>query len=320
MDFKEGGLITGGSTQAKNDYNAYIYATGTEEFNWKKTTLVLLIGCETGAENPITVNGEKLPNLVQDIYNKGAGEVIGFKEKIRAKDIEKWVNSFNQRLREGKTFLTCISNTLAQSYIDDCIKNIYFLGDSTLFFNSNGYATLKTQRNEQQFNSDIKYYSESDIKNINEFMIKNYNKFNLNDYYVSINIASINEKEYPVIDYKYKIGEFITNTGYVVLIRENKIFDIVDNTNLNLTTEQIDELKNFSVNNIEDLEKIKENNIKELEKDLNIVKVEKNSQQIQLKYDADENKKYVEISTKVQRKIENQENYEESIEKKMYEI
>lgn len=320
MDFKEGGLITGGSTQAKNEYNTYIYATGTEEFNWKKTTLVLLIGCKTGDENPVTVNGQKLPNLVQDIYNKGAGEVIGFKEEIRAKDIEKWVNSFNQRLQEGKTFLTCISNTLAQSYIDDCIKNIYFLGDSTLFFNSNGYATLNTQINEQKFNSDIKYYSESDIKNINDFMIENYNKFNLNDYYVSINIANINEKEYPIIDYKYKIGEFITNTGYVVLIRENKIFDIIDNTNLNLTTEQIDELKNFSVNNIEDIEKIKKDNIKELEKDSNIVKVEKNSQQIQLKYDADENKKYVEISTKVQRKIENQENYEESIEKKMYEI
>lgn len=320
MDFKEGGLINGGSEKARNLYDVEKMQTGTEEFNWRKSTLVLLLGCETGANETKIINGEKLPNMVQDIYNKGAGEVIGFRESIEEKDIKKWIKSFNQRLQEGKTFLTCISNTLAQSYINDSIKNIYFLGDSTLFFNSNGYATLKTQIDEQQFNSDIKYYSESDIKNINDFMIENYNKFNLNDYYVSINIANINEKEYPVIDYKYKIGEFITNTGYVVLIRENKVFDVIDNTNLNLTTEQIDELKNFSVNNIENLEKIKENNIKELEKDLNIVKVEKNSQQIQLKYDADENKKYVEFSTKVQRKIKNQENYEERIEKKMYEI
>ena len=326
IDFLNGGLVCGESQKMLNIYNVEKNFLGTNQIKWENAKLVLLLGCKTGKEQTASYD----VNLVDKIYDNRddyhPNVVIGFRTTVREDDLEKWSSSFNKRLQEGKTVFVCVSNTLAQTYKDDNIKNIYFRGDLDLAFNNSIYTnvnsinTIKssTSMNENEkeilINDNVKYKTEDDIVNVENILTTRFSSFNVNDYKVEINKAIINDDEYPVIDYKYRIGEFCTNSAYTIIIKDDKVWKVIDNTlPVNLENDEIENLKKIKVEENEKIEKFKDEAIEEAKKENNVFKILEKLQNVKLWYDLEENKKYVLIETPILRKEENGKYFEDLI-------
>ncbi len=121
----------------------------------------------------------------------------------------------------------------------DTIKDLSFFGSWDMIIKKsstrsnliNDSNNIKEESNSNSLKVKENIPFTRDNQNIDlivEKMKQLYLDFDINDFEVKIHKLSDTEDQF-IIDFDYKIGEFYTNEGYVVSIRDGKMYEITNN-------------------------------------------------------------------------------------------
>lgn len=234
---------------------------GTNDIQWSKCSLVMLVGCYTAAEH----SNPQIDNITHNIMDKSNGmtNVFGWRDEILVGDVISWMKRFNSKLANGSSLLTALSYANSFSdYIDNStIKNVaYYVGNSTHLRNNKNNKNINNITSENlnvitiNPHKTVKFTKEEkNINNVIQLIEEELNKtINIQEY--EINVFNINEEyNHYNIDFEYKIGEYYTNLGYTVIVEYGKVTEIIDNMSeeININAKKINESKI-------DLDRIKE--------------------------------------------------------------
>ena len=251
------------------------------------TRLVVYAGCSTAAQLTTGLTDRTVAN--------GASCSLGWNDSVSTNNMTQWLTYFFKYLDDGCTIEQANIMTCSKYYDDIRVKDLRYSGMVDFTIQRPG-ATRNIQL--EEFFTPIKYNNkkiaftndELSLENINNFIKTKNNKFKEEDYI--INISSFGNNNYS-ISYKLKIGNFITNSEYVVSIYKGNVVDVAEyNTNLNLNQT----LKNNLIQNVE--ENNNTNNIKQLAiNSINIDNITVVEQDYDYYYDVVQNKKYVRVYT-----------------------
>lgn len=269
---------------------------GTNEINWNNVKLAIFLACNTG-------NGSN--NLAYDVFKKSGWTTItmGWKQTILNVDADKWISNFNSKLASGGTVDQALDYAGSKSYSNPSIKDLSFFGEASSTFKHSNISVMENsslkndidESNITYFNSPLYKYDGkgANLDNIVE-AIKTLNpSFNINDY--EVNVYDIkNNGKYYTIEFTYKIGDFFTNSGYTVVVKNGYVTQIADNSISNNTMVYKEStIKKLNDLKVEDLNKIKCIAGKQItEKNTEI-----REQQTRLYWDLKTNQKYIQIDT-----------------------
>lgn len=275
----------------------------TGNINWANTKLVTIMGCYTGQETSQTY-----VNIAHDIFTRSGykSTTLGWRNTIYDVDIVKWSNRYYTKLKEGKNLRDAIDYANSYgSYHSDTIKDLAFYGawDMTIKKSSNARSLNSTYDIEDEGNSNLlkikeDIYFTRDNPNIDlivEKMKQLYPNFDINNFEINIHKLSDTEEQFT-IDFNYKIGEFYTNEGYVISIRDGKVYEITDNMNY---AKKYD-IQQESVNKVDSYEEktiIKDATQTLRKKKSELGNIEIVSQKVKYCIDRSKNEKSIEILT-----------------------
>lgn len=273
---------------------------GVNSVNWSKVDLVILGGCNTGSTSE---------GITAQIYKKGASAVIGFRDEVLMSSLRDWCRNFFKMLN-GRDLKTSIQYANSQFYEDTrvtktrlyCKDNI-FIGSSKNANNLKENTNLNKLDEQKKYypDKDIMFYTQNDISSVSDFLKTKNKNFNISNYDIKINDSFYNDEIVKTIYLEYKIGDFYTNSGYTVILENNKIKEVVDNSiELNLNEEEIEELEQYKLSEEKLLEY--KNKAKNEILSKNDILISEDEQSIKLIYDIKENKKYISIIYKVKSK------------------
>lgn len=285
------GLVTG-NTNYFNSNNLICY--GAQKYSWNNSSVVVLSACETAKGfNNIT---SEVGNLVSQ------GAVLGWGEEIYDGDQVIWGERFSYYLSIGKSVGDAV--TYANSYSDfhdDTIKNVTIRGlrSTTIRTSATNINTEEIEINTpHKINYEVIYTNENDMGNINAMLSNEFEGYNPSNY--QINITDGETENDKIIDLHLKIGDFSTNNGYVIFIKNNKVTDIFDNhTYSNEDLNEIIEQKNLeSITTSQYSTEINQYKVSSSEKLLRTINGSTNTEQeTYLYYDIDKDKKYICVKT-----------------------
>lgn len=209
-------VVTDGYSNEK--YNE----VGILDYNLNNNRVVIYDACETALGSD---------NLCTATYDQGAAAVIGWPKSVYASDSYAWMERFadyasrgyslNDAMDHADSYSDYISNSIIKSH------KIYGDGEQDIQLNwrraSEESIVEEPDTRLMTFGDAPTSQSEivAAIQSINP-------SFSEDDYQVTV---SENEGNgLTVIDYVQKVGEFITNSGYTVLIRDGIVENIFDNT------------------------------------------------------------------------------------------
>lgn len=295
VEFPAGGLCTGSSfynSQTNQTFNSI------EGIDWSNKELVVLAACKTAGDGSFDEN-----SITYEITVAGAQMTIGWFKQVYSFSTPDWLNNFHDYLADGYNALEAMNYANSFIYLSNNTKDnaaVYYT-PPTIVENIRNIK-IKNERNILS-SEEIGKYDENKVFDL----IKKYDEsFDVNNYEKSIseglycyNIEK-KEKEYveKYIDFKLKIGDFITKSGYtVVLNNSNKIIEILDNTIVD-----IEEVKKYnedlvSVNCEKSVEFINRAK-KELKTDKKII-----DEESLYYYDIEGNKKYIYITLEIEDEI-----------------
>ncbi len=234
----------------------------TGNINWANTKLVTIMGCSTGGESTASYK-----NIAHDIFTRSGykSTTIGWRDTIYDVDIVRWSNRYYTKLKEGKTIRDAIDYAMSyDKYHSDTIKDLSFFGSwdmivkksltrSNLINDSNN---IKEESNSNSLKIKEDIYFTRDNQNIDlivEKIKQLYSDFDINNFEVKIHKLSDTEDQF-IIDFHYKIGEFYTNEGYVVSIRDGKMYEVTNNMNYiqkyNVQQENMNKVDNYKEKSI----------------------------------------------------------------------
>lgn len=213
----------------ENNYDSsnsgYKYA-GIYSYNMNKVKLAIFGACQTASA---------FDNIAKRANDKGVETSLGWSVSIAAASHSQWFNNFFTELKKsGRTVQAAINYANSISYVDNRVKNVVIYG--------NPQYTPTWDTGLQSINQPLSYkqkeyvvsrkiektFDENNIKNIINTIIKEKisKDFNINDYYYEIN-GSGNTK---YIDLSYMFNGAKTSSSYTIVIENNIITRIVDNT------------------------------------------------------------------------------------------
>lgn len=120
----------------------------------------------------------------------------------------------------------------------------------------NDSNNIKEESNSNSLKIKEDIYFTRDNQNIDlivEKIKQLYSDFDINNFEVKIHKLSDTEDQF-IIDFHYKIGEFYTNEGYVVSIRDGKMYEVTNNMNYiqkyNVQQENMNKVDNYKEKSI----------------------------------------------------------------------
>lgn len=291
---------------------------GTNTVHWyADTDLVSYFSCNGAGENGEVTSD----SLARSTCVRGATVVLGFTTEVHTLSLEKWSNRYNEKLGQGYGVDDAVKYANSFNYMFNDVKNVTLWnhGDANIKIGKYGSSSKNYSTSEQniKLNADdsikerlvyssnglktTKISSNSDIENkLSEI----YQKFDSSNYIIEKNTSycydvntNLPTEEKVYYDYKLKIGDYITDAGYTVIVENNMITEIYDN---NIDLKEQEELlnKNFEFEaNIckEDIESYKlDLNKKIIKKYDNKIDIVENEHTFY--YDIENNKKYVVIN------------------------
>lgn len=329
IEFSTTGIVTG------NDlvYEGKQYI-GTNTVHWDADTiLVTYLGCNTAQDSDwSTIAGETC--------NRGANTVVGFNKKININSANSWADRYNEKLKDGYTVYDAARYANSFIYLYPNIKQLTIFGDTNLTIGgTNTTSNLQNNRDYNDKNATIYNIDNKIEKNnisLDDALVIIKEKSGDNDlvnYEIVRNdgITKIKKNQaYPdeqeeYVDVILKLGEFYTDVGYTIYLKNNIVQKIYDNhaitdkeVNIILSN---DNIKNTNVSGaIEKLLKakaIKETKLKYNDSKLEIDYSETNTK---LYYDLKENKKYMVVEVKSTMKNGITDNETEAYDAVFYEI
>lgn len=276
------GLKTGASTQT---------FAGTAEQNWTKVKLAVFLACNTG-------NGDG--NLAYDVFKRSNWTTtsLGWKNEILEADAKKWAEYFYKKLATGATIDQSMVYAGSQKYNNGNIKDLSFFGNGNMIASKKSRAINMQEEiegNIEQFKEKVKINDEEVEKEITEFMQKYNSGYKKDDF--DISVYDIKEDgSLKIIDLTYKVGKFITNSQYSIIVENGYITQIADNTIKNENNYNVYSIDtNIEITN-EELENAKKMARKEILKKLNEDDLILTNEKMDWFYDLDTNKKYIRIT------------------------
>lgn len=298
-----------------------VYLLSVDFFDWSDKKLITLASCESGGSGALDLN-----SLAGTIFSVAPQTmVVGWYNKFSNISFPSWSNNFHSSLMSGSSVHTAIEYANSKFYLYPDVKNIAYFANIDSSLSKLELATMNYNIKDfvNSFNADRKNLlleseqSKYNITDINDIITQNNANFDLNNYekieseglYTYNENTGIIKKEERYIDYALKIGDYITNSAYTVVLDENNnIKAIYDNTI------QFDSslINNFS-NNFSVIENAKDYYISKAKENIglpeNIMDTE-----ITYFYDLEENQKYACV------KITLNDKYDDKIEYFRYKI
>ncbi len=274
---------------------------GTEDVNWRNVKMAIFLACNTG-------NGEN--NLAHKVFEKSGWTTItmGWKQYIEQGSAADWINNFNSKLSTGATVDESLSYANGKQYDDWRVKDISFFGtgstilkkQSTMLASSNNIDETNCIRVlEKQF-----YYDGTESTNQNLYdAIKSINNLFEGEKYEIFSYKIKEDGSYYTVDLIYKDEEYYTNSCYTLIVEDQFVTQIYDNTYKNIKTAQTVNSKESQskVNIAKDLarnELLQEENLDcMLNIKNNTKKIEIREQEARLYKDLETNKIYVQVFT-----------------------
>ena len=182
-------------------------------------------------------------SIAHQIAELGSQMVVGWTSQFSSLSGPDWLNTYHDKLTKGATVLEAMEEANKKFYVYGNVKNSHLSYNSiTSISQENKLLSATTDIVKKEENNNILSekekgkFKESQVENIIKsndinFNIDNYEKRVLDGLYICDVATGIVQKEESYIDYVYKIGDFITNSAYtVVLDKDNNIKEINDYT------------------------------------------------------------------------------------------
>ena len=227
--------------QSGGDYNTGIYWTDdyrSDTVNYagikgkvNNSTLITFAACLTAS------NGDN--NITKKAVDYGTAVAVGWSESVRSDPLANWLERYHDRLEAGDSVNEAVTYANSFAYmIGSNVKTavIYGDGDTVLCEASPRALSADDDYTNAVLHEGLQYVSLNEpiaVDDISELdLIANAISvvnptFSIDDYYVESHVVS---DDLVVIDLMRKIGDFVTNSGYTVNIRDGVVSDIVDNT------------------------------------------------------------------------------------------
>lgn len=268
------GLITGIS----RIHNG-IYHISINNFDWTGKKLVVFCACNTvgyGSSDGTSIAGR--------VVTQGAQTSVGWYDEISSIVSPTWLNYFNSKLADGYNPLVAVTyanNAESYTFFTEIRHTLVsYTSLSPLSGNTTYMCT-----NPNSIMNQISYNGELKSSNI-ESILHEYDKsFKIDDYEISYSdgidlFDASNDtitKYTSYIDYNLKIGKYVTNSGYTIVIdKDKKVLDIIDNT------------KQFDYKSVEEV----------ISKDTTEMHTDKTVEDTKYFFDVETNKKYVKYEYK----------------------
>lgn len=313
---------------------------GTDSVHWDADTdLVSYMCCNTAGEN----NSVASDSLARSTCYRGATVVFGYTSEVHTVSLGNWSDRYNEKLGQGYGVNDALQYANSFNYLFNDVKNgmLWHHGDSNMKigkYNSSSKNNISEENdmlNKINSTNDRLVYSldkTSATKISSEYDIESklyeINKnFNSDNYIVEKNTSycydintNLPTEENIYYDYKLKIGDYITDAGYTVKVKNGVISEIYDNNiNLDKQEELLKKSCDFSAN-------VDKETLSTYKLDLNRSVAAKYDNNIEITgneylfyYDITNNKKYVVISCESETCFGNEQKGK-SLDSVMYEI
>lgn len=326
--FDDGGITTTSSgyktiTFPGSIFSTQIYCYSKDIIDWTGKKLITLASCHGASGYNTNTIGESqsynLPSstsIAGQLTSDGAEMVLAWYTDFSNVSGPDWLDNFHSTLySSGGDVIEAIADADEAWYLWSNVRNHY------LFHSQSSDFTLSTEQLESLSvkNKETSYIPKTNLLSSNE--IRKYNisqideilaskipNFNVKDYEISFSggksLEDSKEKNLETrqyVDYTYKIGDFVTNSAYTIVLDKNdKIIKIVDNTrkfDKKIITNKI------TANDFVISDNIKEyytNRIKESVENPNSITEEN----FKFYYDLNSDKKYVSIEVKFDNSVD----------------
>lgn len=250
-----GGDYATGVYIGRNGYvDIYQYA-GLESYDMNKVALMIFAGCKTTDPSAST-------NLAKHANELGARTTMGWTTEIAPTSHTQWLKNFFSKLTKSSSIKVAVDYANGFAYVDNRVKNVVVYGD-TLYTPAwdNGASTLNllkipqnlinVMEQENLHNTSIKLnsnYTSEDVDTLVENYIKNNidEQFELDNY--TREISGVDNQYY---DYKLLVNGAISDSAYTVVIDNNTITSVIDNTKeINLASASLYGTNNIQSSNI----------------------------------------------------------------------
>lgn len=223
---------------------------GTDSVHWDADTdLVSYVACNTAGTN----NTVASDSLARSTCARGATVVLGYTTEIHRVSVPNWSNRYNEKLGQGYGVEDALKYANSFNYMYNDVKNamLWHHGDANIKigkYSSSSKNNSVAQEN-NTFNTDnsindrLVYSSNtmeeakvSSVSGIESKLSEIYENFDSNNYIIEKNTSysydintNLPTEENVYYDYKLKIGDYITNAGYTVRLKNGTIAEIYDN-------------------------------------------------------------------------------------------
>lgn len=212
---------------------------GVESHNFGDTLLAVFCGCRTASGGPTSV--------ARQITKNGASIGIGWTEVIDDSDAEIWLERFGKYLRLDYSIIDAMNKASSYNHYEDkeAIEAISGYSISTSYLNTvlsdyvkGSRSVLEGRESEDddvlEVKEDIAYsFKDEDISQISSFIQENINEnFDPIDYDVFSNLKIVTDDEndtYGTVNLQYKLGDFLTEDGYYITIKNGLVDKIYIN-------------------------------------------------------------------------------------------
>lgn len=208
---------------------------GTNSINWSGsgTLLVTYLSCNGAGVN----NTPDRNSISYKTAERGAQVTLGFREEIVLGSAENWAKRYNERLGQGYGVDDAVKYADSFIYITSGIKtgHIWHHGDPNIKIGKYRSSNLLELEDERIIGLKQEK-SSATINNITETIKSIDNSFNIENYDVNLSNFTSGEvgsdeitTEATFIDLQLKIGEYKTEAGYTIEMKNGEIINIYDN-------------------------------------------------------------------------------------------
>ncbi|MEG1651526.1 MAG: hypothetical protein RR287_06910 [Oscillospiraceae bacterium] len=213
--------------------DGYVSQTSTtveiSDFNLTRSKLYVYDACLTASNG----DGSGI-NLCTETIAAGADCVIGWTMSIGVGDAFEWQKRFQNQLASGYSVINAANYANRFSYNDNTsIKSWIIYGNQNIVIKLPSTSSAAKLLNEPEHTyldySNKKMTINSYNKTFFDSLVKSeYSAFTSDNYRTSYTYTNEAKTSY-VVDYTYMNGEYSTNSGYTIIVQENKVIGMQTN-------------------------------------------------------------------------------------------
>ncbi len=227
IEFPNGGLCIGNG----NSYDGKTFYS-IDNLDLSNAKLITLAACNTAGNG-----SSSWDSIAAKMMERGAQMTIGWYTEVNPFSMPDWLDNFHKEINNGYDPLTALNKACNNYwYMNDNVKNILFSYKTLSTLSNNSELQMKISEKNILKEKKLVKLTETEIENkIKEndltFDVKDYKKQYSDGIYILNGETNEIQHICSYIDYTLKIGDYITNSGYtVVLDKEENVQQIIDNT------------------------------------------------------------------------------------------